>query len=84
MKEQTNNFNLEELNRTFIKEFIEFRKKNNLSQELFSEFANVSREKIARIEAGTHSPSIQSMLKILGPIGYTLKIEKIHTEKNEF
>ena len=71
------NFDANELNKIFIKEFIQFRKENNLTQELFSKYSNVSREKIARIESGYSSPSILSLLKILAPIGYTIKIEKI-------
>ena len=67
-------YNPEELNEIFIKEFI---KENNLTQDLFSKYSGVSREKIARIECGTSSPSILSLLKILGPIGYTIKIEKV-------
>ncbi len=65
------------LNEIFIKEFIRFRKENNLTQDLFSKFSNVPREKIARIENGSHSPSILNLLKILGPIGYTIKIVKV-------
>lgn len=70
-------YNPDELNEMFIKEFIRFRKENNLTQELFSKYSGVTREKIARIESGMHSPSISSLLKILGPIGYTIKIEKV-------
>ncbi len=70
-----------ELNEIFIKEFIKFRKENNLTQDLFSKYSNVSREKIARIESGMHSPSIKSLLDILGPIGYTIKIEKVKKNK---
>lgn len=70
-------YNPEELNELFIKEFISFRKENNLTQDLFSKYSGVSREKIARIECGASSPSILSLLKILGPIGYTIKIEKV-------
>ena len=66
-----------ELNEIFIKEFIQFRKENNLTQELFSKYSNVTREKIARIESGYSSPSILSLRKILAPIGYTIKIEKV-------
>lgn len=65
------------LNEIFIKEFIQLRKENNLTQELFSKYSNVSREKIARIESGYSSPTILSLLKILAPIGYTIKIEKV-------
>ena len=58
-------YNPEELNEIFIKEFISFRKENNLTQDLFSKYSGVS------------SPSVLSLLKILGPIGYTIKIEKV-------
>ena len=74
-------YNPTELNEIFIKEFISFRKENNLTQELFSKYSNVSRTKIARIENGSCSPTIKSMLSILGPIGYTLKIEKVEKRK---
>jgi transcriptional regulator with XRE-family HTH domain len=70
-------YNPEELNNIFIKEFIKFRRENNLTQELFSKYSDVTREKIARIESGMHSPTILSLLKILGPIGYTIKIVKV-------
>lgn len=70
-------YTVDELNKIFIKEFIQFRKENNLTQDLFSKYSNVSRTKIARIEAGLTSPSVISLLQILGPIGYTLKIEKV-------
>ncbi len=74
-------YNAEELNKLFIKEFISFRKENNLTQELFSKYSKVSRTKIARIENGSSSPTIKSMLDILGPIGYTLKIVKVDSKK---
>ncbi len=70
-------YNPEELNERFIKDFIRIRKENNLTQDLFSKYSGVSREKIARIESRAYSPSIISILKILGPIGYTIKIEKV-------
>jgi transcriptional regulator with XRE-family HTH domain len=70
-------YTVDELNENFIREFISFRKQNNLTQDLFSKYSGVSRTKIARIENGSSSPSIYSLLKILGPIGYTIKIEKV-------
>ena len=70
----------EELEKEFIREFVSFRKENNLTQELLSIYSNVNRVKIARIESGMHSPSIKNLLEILGPIGYTIKIEKINEE----
>lgn len=78
-----NSYTAEELNEIFIKEFINFRKQNNLTQDLFSKYSGVSRTKIARIENGSSSPSILSLLKILGPIGYTIKIEKVKKNTNQ-
>ncbi len=74
-------YNANELNEIFIKDFIRFRKENNLTQELFSKYSNVPREKIARIESRMHSPSIKSLLEIIGPIGYTIKIVKVDNTK---
>ena len=78
-------FDPQKLNEQFIQEFVRFRKENNLTQELLSKFSGVSRTKIARLEVGLHSPSILSLLEILGPIGYTIKIEKVRRKKsNDF
>ncbi len=66
-----------ELNDIFIREFIRFRKENNLTQELLSKYSKVSRTRIARIECKNVSPSLISLLEILAPIGYTIKIEKV-------
>ena len=66
----------EELNQLFIKDFAKFRRENNLTQTLLSKYSEVPREKIARIELGMHSPSVKSLLQILGPVGYTIKIVK--------
>lgn len=67
----------EELEKDFINDFIAFRKENNLTQELLGLYSKVSRTKVARIEAGMHSPTVKNLIQILGPIGYTIKIEKI-------
>lgn len=67
----------EELNEIFVREFARVRRENNLTQTLLAKYSNVNREKITRIEKGMHSPSVLSLLQILGPIGYTLKIVKV-------
>jgi len=66
-----------ELEKEFIDNFIMFRKENNLTQELLGFYSKVGRVKIARIESGMHSPTLKTLIEILGPIGYTIKIEKI-------
>lgn len=78
-----NKYSVDELNQKFLKDFAKVRRENNLTQSLLSRYSKVPREKIARIELGMHSPSIKSLLKILAPIGYTIKIEKIKDQSKK-
>ncbi len=77
-KEKLDEFiSVETLNQEFIYEFVELRHKLGLTQQQMADKSNVLRDKIARIEAGLYPPNINSLFKILGPHGYTIKIEKI-------
>ena len=67
----------EELEQEFLNDFVSFRKENNLTQELLALYSKVNRVKIPRIESGMHSPTIKNIIQILGPLGYTIKIEKV-------
>lgn len=60
----------------FIFDFIKMRHDLGLTQKEMAERSGVLRDKIAKIEAGLYSPNLTSLLKILGPLGYTIKIEK--------
>ena len=60
----------------FIFDFIKLRHDLGLTQKEMADKSGVLRDKIAKIEAGLYSPNLTSLLKILGPHGYTLKIEK--------
>ena len=71
-----------ELEHEFISDFVRFRKENNLTQELLAIYSKVNRVKISRIEAGMHSPTVKNLLQILGPLGYTIKIEKVRRKEN--
>ncbi len=57
-----------------IDAMVRAREQNNLSQAQLAEICGVKQSAIARMESATHSPQIDSMLKILLPLGYTLKI----------
>ena len=82
---EVDKFTMEEkLNQDFISEFVELRHKLGLTQQQMADKSNVLRDKIAKIEAGIYPPNITSLFKILGPLGYTIKIEKIKYEKNEW
>ena len=67
----------EKLSQDFIYDFIELRHKLGLTKPQMADKSNVLRDKIAKIEAGIYPPNINSLFKILGPLGYTIKIEKI-------
>ena len=71
----------ENLNQEFIFEFVELRHKLGLTQQEMADKSNVLRDKIAKIEAGIYPPNIKSLFKILGPLGYTIRIEKIERDR---
>ena len=73
--------NEERLNQEFIFDFIQLRHKLGLTQVQMAYKSNVLRDKIAKIEAGIYPPNIKSLFKILGPLGYTIKIEKIQDDR---
>ena len=61
----------------FICDFIKLRKEKGLTHKSLAELSGVIREKIAKIENHINSPQINSLIKILEPIGYTVKIVPI-------
>jgi DNA-binding XRE family transcriptional regulator len=60
-----------------ICDFIKLRNELGLSQKKMAEECGVVREMIAVIENRKKHPQINTLIKILEPFGYTLKIEKI-------
>ena len=66
-----------DLEYSFICDFIKLRKEKGLTQKSLAELSGVIREKIAKIENHINSPQINSLIKILEPIGYTVKIVPI-------
>ncbi len=60
-----------------INKIISIREEEGMSQADLAEKANIKQSQLARFERATHSPQINSLLKVLYPLGYTLKLEKI-------
>ncbi len=60
-----------------ICDFIKLRSDLGLTQKQMAEASGVVREMIATIENRKKHPQINTLLKILKPFGYTLKITKI-------
>ena len=83
MRKEKSNYNdrekrLMELEDLFVSEFVKLRHDNGLTQQKMADSANVIRETIARIENKITSPQVNTLIKILEPLGYTIKIEKIN------
>lgn len=57
-----------------IKATVEARKNKQITQEEISKKSGLTQSVVARIESGTHSPTMQTMVKYLHAIGYTLKV----------
>ncbi len=74
---------LQDLEYQFVCDFIKLRKESNLTQQDLADMSGVVREKIARIENQMNSPQLNSLIKLLEPLGYTITITKIKEEKDE-
>ena len=64
------------LEMSLIEAVIEAREKSGLTQKQLSELCGVKQPVIARLESAAHSPQINSILKILKPLGYKLAVVK--------
>ncbi len=72
---------LSDLEYALITDFIKLRKENHLSQQDMGNASETIRETIAKIENQIVSPQINTLIKILEPLGYTLGIVKIKNKK---
>ena len=61
-----------------ISKLIEVRNSKKYSQRKLAEICNVKQPEIARIESFKCSPQVDTLIKLLVPLGYTLKIEAIN------
>lgn len=66
-----------ELEKELICTLVKIREEQGLTQKQLAEMSQVKQPFIARMESSTHSPQINSLLKILVPLGYTLQIVPI-------
>lgn len=63
-----------------IEAFIRARKENNLSQRDLSEKSGIKQPAIARIEKGHLSPRVETLMRLLYSMGYTLKVVPLKKE----
>ena len=63
-------------------ELIEARRRQGISQKRLEELSGVSQPVIARMEKGTTSPQVSTLMKVLRPLGLTLRIVPVSELKN--
>lgn len=60
-----------------IDELVRIRAIQKMSQKRLSEMVEMSQPSLARLESKRISPGIDTMLKLLAPLGYTLEVVPI-------
>lgn len=60
---------------------IALRKKKKMTQEDLSNKSGIKQSALARIEGKKHSPRVNTLIKLLAPMGYTIKIVPIDKKK---
>lgn len=63
-----------------IGELIKARQEKGISQKKLEELSGVKQPIIARMEKGTTSPQLETVLKVLAPLGKTLAIVPLESE----
>lgn len=66
--------NIIELEKQLIKTMVSIREEQGISQADLAAKCNVKQPVIARMEKASHSPRVDSLLKVLAPLGYKLQI----------
>ncbi|MCL2766804.1 MAG: helix-turn-helix transcriptional regulator [Peptococcaceae bacterium] len=64
-----------------IGKLIEAREKKGLSQRALAEISGVKQPAIARLESMKATPQIDTLFKILHPLGYTIEIVPLSQDK---
>lgn len=70
-----------ELEKELIKATIQARKTANLTQRELSEKSGVIQPSIAKIESFARSPQATTLIKMLYPIGYTIRVVPLNEDK---
>lgn len=68
--------NNENLKNQLIKDYVEIRKNNKLSQKQLEFMTGIPQSSIARLESSKLDPKLSTMSKLLKALGYKLSIEK--------
>ena len=69
--------NVIEMEKELIRSMVAIREEQGLSQAELAERSSIKQPAIARMEKNVHSPQVDSLLRVLAPLGYTLQIVPI-------
>ena len=69
-----------ELEKDLIRTMVSLREEKGLSQADLADMINVKQPVISRMEKAVHSPQINSLLKVLVPLGYKIQIVPIEKD----
>jgi len=70
-----------QLEKEIIQATIDARKNSSLTQRELSKKSGLKQPVIARIESRARSPKVETLIKMLIPMGYTLKVMPINKQK---
>ncbi|MBO5008861.1 MAG: helix-turn-helix transcriptional regulator [Clostridia bacterium] len=65
-----------------IGKMIEAREEKGLSQRDLAEISGIKQPAIARLESMKSTPQIDTLFKLLNPLGYTISIVPLDTKRN--
>lgn len=63
-----------ELEKELIRTMVSIREEQGLTQTELSKRCGIKQPMLARMEKNVHSPQLDSLLRVLTPLGYTLQI----------
>ncbi len=68
------------LEKELLRTMVQIREERGLTQSQLAELCQVKQPVIARMESAMHSPQLNSLLKVLTRLGYTLRIVPMNSE----
>lgn len=69
------------LEKELVRTIVEIRESKGLTQAQLADTCGVAQPMIARLENAKHSPQLDSLLRVLVPLGYTLQIVPLKNTK---
>lgn len=73
-----------ECEKEIIREMIKARKNENLTQQELSELSGIVQPSIAKIENFIRTPQYTTLMRLLRPMGYTIKVVPLKEDKKKY